>query len=292
MKERHLNKQKIESQIDVLPEWNKAIQKIMSVSCPKVMVIGHVDSGKSTFTRLLTSRFSGSSFIIEADPGQPSYGLPGTFSLYRQSELVERYFIGHVSPAKNVPDILTGVYLLSKKAIRETKDKGLVVIDTSGLVSKPLGYRLKQAKATLTGANIVLGIYKDSKTEKELENLIKTLNIKNKLGILVPSSPNAKRYSYYKRRERRNALLKKYFKDLTERKIVIGKHNLDLSIIKNEEASNKLFSFDDKSGFSLSLGACKQLERKGDKYQLKFISPLAPDKFRKIRFGHVELENA
>ncbi|KAK7754378.1 Polynucleotide 5'-hydroxyl-kinase grc3 [Diatrype stigma] len=87
-------------------EWNKEIARLVSSSTSKpvsVMVTGPKSSGKSTFGKLLANRlithsFAGSNTdrrtssssvaVLDLDPGQPEYGVPGQISLVRLTEPV------------------------------------------------------------------------------------------------------------------------------------------------------------------------------------------------------------
>jgi polynucleotide 5'-hydroxyl-kinase GRC3/NOL9 len=75
------------------PEWNREMEKLVASSRSKpvvVMVTGPKSSGKSTFGKLLTNQLltdklgkkqSSGVAVLDLDPGQPEYGVPGQISL-------------------------------------------------------------------------------------------------------------------------------------------------------------------------------------------------------------------
>ncbi|KAH8668877.1 hypothetical protein BX600DRAFT_264715 [Xylariales sp. PMI_506] len=75
------------------PEWNRDIEKLTIASRSRpitVMVTGPKSAGKSTFGRLLTNQLLTDSksrrqlryvAVMDLDPGQPEYGVPGQVSL-------------------------------------------------------------------------------------------------------------------------------------------------------------------------------------------------------------------
>ncbi|RYP27015.1 hypothetical protein DL768_011352 [Monosporascus sp. mg162] len=84
-------------------EWNKEIARLVSKSASRpvsVMVTGPKSAGKSTFGKLLANRLvtqlpTGAKnkkipdvAVLDLDPGQPEYGVPGQISLARLNEPV------------------------------------------------------------------------------------------------------------------------------------------------------------------------------------------------------------
>lgn len=74
------------------PEWNATLSRIATSESPKnqiTMICGPKASGKSTFARLLTNKLLSSNYnaksqgiaLLDLDPGQPEYSIPGSLSL-------------------------------------------------------------------------------------------------------------------------------------------------------------------------------------------------------------------
>lgn len=86
------------------PEWNEVLSKFSVRSertAPRMLVCGPKSSGKSTFTRFLSNRLLSAAVertisprgqkpsgvaILDLDPGQPEYGVPGQLSLVHIQE--------------------------------------------------------------------------------------------------------------------------------------------------------------------------------------------------------------
>ena len=77
-------------------------------SSNKIMVLGGMDTGKTTLIRKLHGNTGGS--IIDGDLGQPEIGPPGLISLgtYRNG-VEDGYFVGSFTPRGNLVQVMTGI---------------------------------------------------------------------------------------------------------------------------------------------------------------------------------------
>lgn len=131
-----------------------------------ILVLGKVDSGKTTFTLNLANKFFSEGkkvVIVDADPGQADIGPPGTLSagvlnkeIRRLSDVfpVKLVFIGSISPAGLFMwPTVWGVYELVAfaRSIGE-----IVIIDSSGLITGRDGYTLVKSKLSLIRPDITV----------------------------------------------------------------------------------------------------------------------------------------
>ena len=146
-------------------EWNKEIARLANDAASRpisVMVTGPKSSGKSTFGRLLANRLLTRSLavarnkrrpdiaILDLDPGQPEYGVPGQISLIRVIEpvlkpsfchplpgagyeVIRSHSLASISPASD-PDL----YLDSARDIathyRNTLGSSPLIVNTPGWI--------------------------------------------------------------------------------------------------------------------------------------------------------------
>jgi polynucleotide 5'-hydroxyl-kinase GRC3/NOL9 len=115
------------------PEWNEVLSRLSALNprkTPAIMVCGPKSSGKSTFTKMLSNRLLSTATegmttnfhnqsgvaLLDLDPGQPEFSIPGQLSLIHiqepnfgppyshpipgiKSRLVRAHTIGAVSPS-------------------------------------------------------------------------------------------------------------------------------------------------------------------------------------------------
>lgn len=166
--------------MEVVPtqRWEAVIEEV--VAEPGVtMILGNVDSGKSTFARFLTravterGRTTG---LIDADVGQSSLGLPGTVSAalftappddkdYRCSRFS---FVGTANPAHAVRDILNATATF----VKEMKKMAFaVVVDTGGLITGRVGVGFKLAKIRVIQPDRIIAFQRNNECEDILSRL-------------------------------------------------------------------------------------------------------------------------
>ena len=141
------------------------------------MVIGRVDTGKSTFCRQLASAAIGKGRkvgVVDSDIGQSWIGPPTTVGMKMLSGLQypmlfpdSFYFVGNVSPEGHLLQTAIGAKLMVEEA--QSLGAELVIIDTTGLVDGNIGRALKLSKIDLIKPDHIVCFQRDS----ELEALIK-----------------------------------------------------------------------------------------------------------------------
>ena len=130
------------------------------------MVVGEVDTGKSTLVALLARWFLSTgrkAAIVDADIGQADIGPPGFVSYgfpeqdFDSLKAVTRrasYMAGNTSPYGRGLNVAAGVQACVRDAKREGAD--VIVIDTSGLVRGVAGRQLKCAKAETVRPDLIV----------------------------------------------------------------------------------------------------------------------------------------
>ncbi len=138
-----------------------------------IMVIGGVDSGKTTLVESIVRALLGSCDlgIADLDVGQSHIGPPTTVSWGRPPEefqgwdgvkIEDMYFTGTLSPEGNLLPCLAGAKIITDRALLSC-DR--VVADTSGFISSPPAIVLKTYKLDLLSPDIVIGLEKNGELE-------------------------------------------------------------------------------------------------------------------------------
>ena len=136
------------------------------------MVLGDVDTGKTTLCAYLLGRLSRRGRLvafIDADVGQSTVGPPGTISLswvrgaflsFRHLAPVAARFVGDVSPSGHVAHVVSHVGDLADQARRG--GAWATVLDTTGLFRGPEATELKGLKVARVKPDHVVLLQPDS----------------------------------------------------------------------------------------------------------------------------------
>ncbi|WP_297551202.1 Clp1/GlmU family protein [Thermococcus sp.] len=199
---------------DVPPDRLELLAELSSRDAVKVMVIGGLDTGKSTLVTFLANELMNlgkSVAVVDSDVGQKGVLPPATISLALPeenfstlSELsgVAHYFIGTVSPSQFIGEMAVGVKRLVEMA---EKSADVVLIDTTGFVTGP-GFEMKRLKAELVRPDLIVFLERNG----ELGPLARALSPYGdvvRLGV----SENARSVSREERREIRFEKWRTYF---------------------------------------------------------------------------------
>lgn len=185
----------------------------------KVMVIGRVDTGKSTFCRQLAElALAGGRkpAIVDADVGQSWIGPPTTIGMKLVKENADPtlfpdsfYFVGDVTPEGHLLQSVVGTKRMVESA--ENANADLIIIDTTGLVDRPIGRFLKLNKIDLVRPDNLVCFQRD----RELEILIRSVELDFcKIYRLEPSK-EIERKSQEFRCQYRNEQFSKYFSEFS-----------------------------------------------------------------------------
>jgi len=150
-------------------EWLSVANSIAKGKVDKIVVLGGVDSGKSTFTVLLANTFVEKGFkpaVIDSDVGQADIGPPGFISMaypeeqviwMREYRPVLMRFIGDIKPQMHVEGVVHIVADMARRAIESGKKP--VIIDTDGWIGDEHGinYKFKLVEELKPDTIVVLG---------------------------------------------------------------------------------------------------------------------------------------
>jgi len=153
--------------IDCPQDWQTAAD-LVARDPGVALVVGAVDSGKSTLCRFLAHYCATQgrrTAILDADLGQSWIGPPTTigFALVDDSMLEEStpeptgmWFVGATSPQGHMLQTAVGVRKMADAA-RQCRAE-CIIVDTSGWVDGPAARALKEAKIALLAPRHILGI--------------------------------------------------------------------------------------------------------------------------------------
>lgn len=260
-----------------------------------IMIIGGPDSGKTTFTFQLAGQMLAKGikpYVIDSDIGQSSIGPPAciggayiekTEDVHTASEL---FFIGDITPVRYLMQVAAGAQIL--KALSSKYKPHKLIVDTSGLISKPFGIILKYHKTLLLDAKTIIYFERAD----ELQALIQPLtNLGIKL-IRKEVSPKVTKTSPKQREARRKQKYQEYFQGSAS--LNIPAKNLSFYPRKrdfSEEDYSRLVGLTGLYGHTLGVGIIEGYSNK-DK-MLKIFTPYKNKaKIRGISLGTLKITKA
>lgn len=179
-----------------------------------VLLLGGVDSGKTTWTRDAAIALTGAGrtvAMVDCDLGQSEIGPPGTVGAgwaapgadlrsLRDLTFLAAYFVGAVSPARHLLDVCVGAVQMARVAKKKRPD--LLLIDTDGLIGGASARAFKRRLAELLLPQVVLALERNT----ELHPLLTTFSRLDAPEVWhVPISPVAGRKTPAARATRRAA---------------------------------------------------------------------------------------
>ena len=197
--------------------WENAAKEVLSLKKPvTVMVMGGVDSGKTSFCTFLANealRKKWKTSIIDADLGQSDVGPPSTIGFNFISEPVKdlfeikaenAYFVGLTSPSGAVNKVIEGLTELKSRVMEADVD--FLIINTDGWVDGEDAAKYKIQLTKTVFPSVVVGI----RQEDELNPILTALK---ETKILAIDSPQlVQRRNREKRKILRELSYKKYLK--------------------------------------------------------------------------------
>jgi len=197
--------------------WIEAADQVLGREKPvTVMVVGGVDSGKTSFSAYLANRAlkeRRSVALIDADLGQSDVGPPSTIGSCRLTKpVIDPFeigaesicFIGVTSPSGAVTKVIEGIKGMKEKALK--RGVGVLIINTDGWIEGEDAVRYKVALAKEIKPNLLVGIQEQSELTFLLGALIETQN------LAVESSPAVRKRDREERKLLRELGYKKYLR--------------------------------------------------------------------------------
>jgi len=197
--------------------WETASEEIVSMRKPNtVMVMGDVDSGKTSFCVYLANKALKRKLkvtVIDGDLGQSDVGPPSTIGFCHikapvrdlfELEAENAYFVGVTSPSSVISKVITKLTSL-KSTILETK-VDFLILNTDGWVDGEDAIRYKIELAKRVTPEVVVGIQR----ENEMAPILSAL--KDMKTVTVDSPLVTRKRDREKRKILRQLSYKKYLK--------------------------------------------------------------------------------
>jgi polynucleotide 5'-hydroxyl-kinase GRC3/NOL9 len=197
--------------------WGEVAKEILSLKRPvTVMVVGGVDSGKTSFCTFLANKAvmkKWKTCVLDADLGQSDVGPPSTVGFNFVTEPVkdlfeidaqDAVFLGSTSPSGSINRVIEALMQLKGRVMEAGAD--LLIINTDGWVEEEEATVYKVRMVDEISPSIVVGMQQESE-------LIPILNGVHGVKVLLVDSP---RLIQPRNREKRKILrelgFKKYLK--------------------------------------------------------------------------------
>ncbi len=262
-------------QLELEREMMKAI---LRGSATRIMLLGGADTGKTTLVEAIADRLSRAyrTGILDLDMGQSHIGPPttlgfgmlkGGFKGWGRIRPAGIYFTGATSPVGNLLPLLVGARLLLDRALKQCER---VVIDTTGLISGPIGRVLKQHKIDLLKPDLVIAIERAG----ELGDILDAYRYEKRPRVLrLRASDLAIQKTVIKRSDWRAQRFREYFEGARALRIDTGSMGLRFTRdVEAEGLEERLVSFRGKAGRDIALGYV--IEADIDKGMLVVRTPL------------------
>ena len=197
--------------------WDDAAKEILSLDKPvTVMVVGEVDSGKTSFCTFLANAAVNEKLrtgVIDADLGQSDVGPPSTIGFNFVTEPVkdlfeinaqDAVFVGSTSPSGAITKVIEGLTCLKARVMEAGAD--FLVINTDGWVEGEEAAAYKVRLAEKAAPSAVVGMQQSN----ELTHILDALH--GAKVILIHSPQLIQPRSREKRKLLRELSYKKYMK--------------------------------------------------------------------------------
>jgi len=223
------------------------------------LILGAVDTGKTTLTAALSSRLAQnhSVGIIDADIGQSHIGPPATvgWAIADQSQMdFSQLAIGGISFVGDIAP--TGHLLQSTAAIiqcvrQSSKLAKVIIIDTPGFIYGPAASALWWTMQRILEPELILAIERNN----ELSDILGSLQYHNSKLERIKCPPQLPTKSPQERRKYRQNQWSKYFRHSCLYNIKLS--DIAVQISRNSSSKNllnRLTALNDGNGKVLSIG--------------------------------------
>ncbi len=198
--------------------WTEAADTILGQRDKPVtvMIVGGVDSGKTSFSAYLANKglkAKRTIVMIDADLGQSDFGPPSTIGSCRVTKFIRDpfemgaenvFFVGVTSPSGAVTKVIDGITSMKKRVTKRHVD--ILIINTDGWIEGEDAIRYKVVLAKEIRPDIVVGIQEQNELTFLLGALTETQN------IAIESSPFARKRDREERKLLRELGYKKFLK--------------------------------------------------------------------------------
>ncbi len=259
-----------------------------------LMIVGAPDVGKTTFCRYVYQRLCAFPLVIaylDGDPGQSTLGPPATMTLalsapaddsFPPQDQLWRSFVGSVSPAGHMLQVLTGAARLVRVA--KEKDAQVIIYDTSGLIEPAAGgTSLKLAKIDLLRPTVLFALQRNQELDSLLQPLWRSKRVQ---VIILPPAPHARQRTIAMRQDHRARQFAEYFANA----LTLEVYWPQIAILPSLRFTNNcLVALENSDGFTIGLGIIKQVDYQSKKVQI--LTPVASlNTIDAIRVGDLTLD--
>jgi len=208
--------------IDIPREWEQAADRIKQDTKANIVmciVIGRIDSGKSTFCKYLTNTWTASGIrvgYVDSDLGQSTIGPPTTVGLKifntppqqqrDYSNFFDLHFVGNTAPEGFLLQTLHAVKKMVDKSLQQVSQ--ITLVDTTGFIDGPAARILKQYKIEMVRPQWIIAL----QAEDEMEHLLRGYEKMGWHVIRLTCSKQVVTRSQAERQKYRNERYKAYFK--------------------------------------------------------------------------------
>lgn len=203
--------------IDVPKEWHQAAERIKH-DTKVCIILGKIDSGKSTLCRYLTQAWTASMIrvgYVDSDLGQSTIGFPTTVSLkifdippqdHDYSNPSHFQFVGNTAPDGFLLQTLHAVKIMADKSRQQ--GVGITLVDTSGFIDGPVARILKLHKIEMLRPQWIVAL----QAKDEMEHLLKGYEKMGWQVIRLACSKHVVTRSQAERQRYRSEKYKSYFR--------------------------------------------------------------------------------
>lgn len=240
-----------------------------------IMVIGAADTGKTSFVEALADVLSkdGPTAIVDLDMGQSHIGPPttigwgkvsGGFGGWGTLEAEGIYFTGALSPPGNLLPGVVGASLMLEDALKWC-DRA--IIDTTGLVTEPVGRIYKQYKADILCPDLLVAIERE---QDDLSHILGPFHKRETPSIMRVRAPEAARAKTADRRaDHRAEMFSAYFKNAGTVEVGLDKTGVRFTReVDKTGLLGRVVSFR-KNSKDLAIGVIESVDSRGERLSVR-----------------------
>jgi polynucleotide 5'-hydroxyl-kinase GRC3/NOL9 len=223
--------------------WEIVSQEIASMKKPNtVMVMGEVDSGKTSFCVYLANKALKRKLnvaVIDGDLGQSDIGPPTTIGFCHigvpvrdlfELEAEDGYFVGVTSPSSVIDKVETKLADLKNRVLGTNVD--FLILNTDGWVDGEDAIRYKAHLAERVMPDIVVGIQR----ENELDPILSTLKDARTIAVNCPLT--IRKRNREQRKILRQLSYKKYLKGAKVRSFSLNWTRVEGTFLTSGKSTN------------------------------------------------------
>ena len=278
--------ERMQHDIDIPASWARSAAEIARRPWRRVLVIGAVDRGKSTYCRFLSQHLLAAGWrvaIVDADVGQKDIGPPAAITLgypalaQPLSTVLPAawYFVGAVSPVGHLLPMVVGT-----RQLVEAAQAACVIINTTGLVHG-VGRVLKGYTIEAVQPHVIVAVEQAA----ELQPLLTAY--RNYRILRLPPSPHAVAKTPEQRRLAREQAFQRYFQTASEVALPVKHLLFQRRYVPRDEEPHVLCGVADRRNRGVGLAIC--LGRQAQPDTLTLLTPVPAVHIHIVQYGDLSL---